>query len=220
MIWGIFILINPNAAQNLFNSLVASTQTAQTQETEKKADEYSRFASLFRKSDQTLGNLISTGTSTTETSTTGTTNLETENLTTLTGETSNSNTGTTQSGTSLLESDIAVLSWIIASESKKNNPEEINYTRDEEGNYLFDAELYEVGVIEGKLRISLKKNTASSENTQTENTQTTTTQQEEKSDSIPVISSINTRPKVITPINTTTPLSQQDLKEAQEIFGN
>lgn len=88
--------------------------------------------------------------------------------------------------------------------------------RDEAGNYVFDADKYEVGVVEGKLIISLKKETPEAANSEI---------QAIDIDSEEVISEPATpKTKAKSPVKKTTQnssagLSAQDLREAEALFG-
>lgn len=186
------------------------------QEPEKNAEEYSRFAWLFQqKSNQTLGNLITTGDETQLSGSKSTGDLAPLSSTTPTSSKTDPKT----------QEDIQLLSGIIASEKPKNQEQNLDFARDENGSYLFDADRYEVGVIEGQLVISLKGN---HENTETvvpesldeiiDTENATITKVEKKSEWDQVITTITTK-NVIKPVSSSK-LSAQDLREAQEIFGS
>ena len=100
--------------------------------------------------------------------------------------------------------------------SKKEIFLEEGIERDEAGNYVFDAEKYEVGVVEGKLSISLKKETPEAANSEI---------QAIDIDSEEIISEPATpKTKAKSPVKKTTQnssagLSAQDLREAEALFG-
>ena len=100
--------------------------------------------------------------------------------------------------------------------SKKEIFLEEGIERDEAGNYVFDAEKYEVGVVEGKLIISLKKETPEAANSEI---------QAINIDSEEVISEpVTPKTKAKSPVkkatqNSSAGLSAQDLREAEALFG-
>lgn len=108
------------------------------------------------------------------------------------------------------------MSGDITETSKKEIFLEEGIERDETGNYIFDAEKYEVGVVEGKLIISLKKETPEAANSEI---------QAIDIDSEEVISEPATpKTKTKSPVkkasqNSSAGLSAQDLREAEALFG-
>ena len=108
------------------------------------------------------------------------------------------------------------MSGVALETSKKEIFLEEGIERDEAGNYVFDAEKYEVGVVEGKLIISLKKETPEAANSDI---------QAIDIDSEEVISEPATpKTKAKSPVkkatqNSSAGLSAQDLREAEALFG-
>lgn len=108
------------------------------------------------------------------------------------------------------------MSGDITETKKKEIFLEEGIERDEAGNYVFDADKYEVGVVEGKLIISLKKETPEAANPEI---------QAIDIDSEEVISEPATpKTKAKSPVkkatqNSSAGLSAQDLREAEALFG-
>ena len=193
MIGGIFFLINPQGAMNLWNSVQGSSNL---ENGDKNPEEYSWFASLFGKK-----------------------NLETPTIETSTGSEETLSWTVEESG-SLVEDISENISGSLSGDALETSKKEIfleeGIERDEAGNYVFDAEKYEVGVVEGKLIISLKKETPEEANSEINAIDI---------DSEEVISEpVTPKTKAKSPVkkatqNSSAGLSAQDLREAEALFG-
>lgn len=217
MIGGIFLLLNPSASKSFFSTLqnlpqsfgIGTTTTGSittNEEKSEKSETYSRFASLFHKENtQTLGTLITTGS---------------ESL--LTGE----NESTEEVAQTPIKKEITISTIektdeeIITGSIQIASGEKINYTTDEKGSFLFDANKYAVGVSGDQLVISLKDTSENAEwesnispNTQEENEQPI---EETTISKTPTDKKQASQPTISASKNS---LSAEDIREANEIFG-
>ena len=200
MIGGIFFLINPQGAMNLWNSVQGSSNL---ENGDKNPEEYSWFASLFGKKN------LETPTIETSTGSEETLSWTVEESGSLVEDISENISGSLENITNNLSGD-------ALETTKKGIFLEDGIERDEAGNYVLDAEKYEVGVVEGKLIISLKKETPEEANSEINAIDI---------DSEEVISEpVTPKTKAKSPVkkatqNSSAGLSAQDLREAEALFG-
>lgn len=205
MIGGIFYLINPQGSTEIWNKVQTFTAF---EKSEKNPDQYSRFASLFgTKTPQIQEESISTWTEV----------VLSGNFT---------STGTVSGDLtwdSITNSGDALLSQNMLENVKKQVLLEEGIEKDDNGNYIFDANKFEVGVLDGKLIISAKKALPKLENGEDLTKGDDLDQDNQEEVSVEKVSESLTSKKenqLKKTVNTTSDgLSAQDLREAAAIFG-
>ena len=178
------------------------------QKSEKNPDQYSRFASLFgTKTPQTQEESISTWTEVVLSGNFTSTGIVSGDLTW---------DLITNSGNALLSQD-------MLENVKKQVLLEEGIEKDDNGNYIFDANKFEVGVLDGKLVISAKNSLPKLENGEDLTTGDNLDQDNQEGISVEKVSESLTSKKenqLKKTVNTTSDgLSAQDLREAAAIFG-
>ena len=205
MIGGIFYLINPQGSTEIWNKVQTFTAF---EKGEKNPDQYSRFASLFgTKTPQIQEESISTWTEV----------VLSGNFT---------STGTVSGDLTwdlITNSGNALLSQNMLENVKKQVLLEEGIEKDDNGNYIFDANKFEVGVLDGKLVISAKKVISKIENEDVLTNGDEIDQDNQEEVSVEKVSESLTSKKenqLKKTVNTASDrLSDQDLREATAIFG-
>ena len=205
MIGGIFYLINPQGSTEIWNKVQTFTAF---EKGEKNPDQYSRFASLFgTKTPQIQEESISTWTEV----------VLSGNFT---------STGTVSGDLTwdlITNSGNALLSQNMLENVKKQVLLEEGIEKDDNGNYIFDANKFEVGVLDGKLVISAKKVISKIENEDVLTNGDEIDQDNQEEVSVEKVSESLTSKKenqLKKTVKTASDrLSDQDLREATAIFG-